>query len=99
MAERIVGQHADDGSGHCRLCTGGAQTGNYRWPCQTYLAAKRAAESRPGLDGSVRMGRPRETSPTGSHLVGRSARRLRGGDLPSGRRAGIDQRTDAGGSW
>jgi hypothetical protein len=43
MADTIIRQHADDGTGHCHRCTGGAQTGHYRWPCQTYLAAQRAA--------------------------------------------------------
>lgn len=54
MAERIVGQHTDDGSGHCRLCTSGAQTGNYRWPCQTYLAARGATDLR--IRGVARTG-------------------------------------------
>ncbi|MGH3586669.1 MAG: hypothetical protein ACRDQ0_10135 [Pseudonocardia sp.] len=45
MADAVIRQHADDGTGHCRVCTTGAQAGRYRWPCQTYLAAQRAVET------------------------------------------------------
>ncbi len=43
MAERLVAQHADDGTGHCRCCTSGAQTGRYRYPCDILLAVHEAA--------------------------------------------------------
>ena len=33
MAERLLVEHADDGFGRCRTCSGGAQTGRHRWPC------------------------------------------------------------------
>ncbi len=44
MPDDLVRQHANDGNGRCRLCTAGAQTGRYVWPCQTYRAAARAAD-------------------------------------------------------
>jgi hypothetical protein len=43
MAAAIIRQHADDGTGHCRVCTTGAQAGRHVWPCQTHLAAEQAA--------------------------------------------------------
>ena len=43
MAERLLTEHADDGHGRCRVCSSGAQTGRYRWPCATYLFAAEAA--------------------------------------------------------
>ena len=42
MAAAIVRQHADDSTGHCRICAEGAQAGRYTWPCLTYLAAQQA---------------------------------------------------------
>lgn len=45
MAAATMRKHANDGTGHCCLCTAGAQTGRYAWPCQTYLAAEEAAAS------------------------------------------------------
>jgi hypothetical protein len=33
MADRLEQQHADDGTGHCRSCSSGGQTGRYRHPC------------------------------------------------------------------
>lgn len=32
-AQKLLIEHTDDGTGHCRLCSGGAQTGRYVWPC------------------------------------------------------------------
>ena len=46
MAERLLAEHADDGSGRCRLCSSGAQAGHYQFPCAIRLAAADAAESR-----------------------------------------------------
>lgn len=43
MADRLVLDHANDGTGHCRLCSGGAQSGHYAWPCSLYRAATRVA--------------------------------------------------------
>ena len=39
MAQMLLPQHSDDGTGHCQLCTSGAQAGRHVWPYQTYLAA------------------------------------------------------------
>jgi hypothetical protein len=44
MAVALITQHADDGTGHCRRCTIGAQAGRHTWPCQTYMAAQQATE-------------------------------------------------------
>jgi hypothetical protein len=30
---RLLAEHTDDGTGHCRVCTSGAQTGRQLWPC------------------------------------------------------------------
>jgi hypothetical protein len=48
MVATTMRKHANDGTGHCRLCTAGAQTGCYAWPCQIYLAAEEAAASMTG---------------------------------------------------
>jgi hypothetical protein len=39
MADRLLAEHADDGSGRCRVCSSGALTGRYRWPCAIQRAA------------------------------------------------------------
>lgn len=41
-AERLITEHADDGSGRCKVCTGGPQAGRVRWPCRLYDYAIRA---------------------------------------------------------
>jgi hypothetical protein len=43
MAERLLADHADDGSGRCRVCSAGAQAGRYRWPCALHRAATDAS--------------------------------------------------------
>ena len=45
MAERLLAEHADDGSGRCRICSTGAQTGRYRWPCTIHRCASRAVST------------------------------------------------------
>jgi len=45
MAERLLAEHADDGSGRCRTCSGGGQTGHYRWPCTLHRCAALACET------------------------------------------------------
>jgi hypothetical protein len=40
----ILGQHRDDGTGHCRLCTDGGQAGRKTWPCRIHDAAHAATE-------------------------------------------------------
>jgi hypothetical protein len=42
MAERLLAQHVDDGTGRCAVCTRGSQTGRLAWPCQTQMAAAAA---------------------------------------------------------
>ena len=44
--DRLLRAHQDDGTGHCTICTAGAQTGRLVWPCQLYTAARTAAERR-----------------------------------------------------
>jgi penicillin-binding protein 2 len=41
--EASLSGHLAAGTGHCRQCTSGAQAGRHVWPCQTYLAACKAA--------------------------------------------------------
>jgi hypothetical protein len=43
--EQLLAQHVDDGTGHCRVCTAGGQTGHYRHPCVIQLAAEEARAS------------------------------------------------------
>jgi hypothetical protein len=33
MIDRLDPQHADDGTGHCRSCTSGGQSGRDKYPC------------------------------------------------------------------
>jgi len=42
MADRLLHKHLDDGTGHCRTCHGGAQSGHYRFPCIFLVAAAEA---------------------------------------------------------
>jgi hypothetical protein len=42
MIERLAPQHEDDGSGRCRSCSSGAQTGRYRYPCPIRVAVEEA---------------------------------------------------------
>jgi hypothetical protein len=42
LAERLLAQHVDDGTGRCAVCTAGSQTGRLAWPCQTHMAAAAA---------------------------------------------------------
>ncbi len=53
MPEDLMRKHADDGTARCRLCTAGAQTGRYVWPCQIYRAAKQAADLTARQQGTV----------------------------------------------
>lgn len=47
-AATLLDTHTDDGGGRCRVCTAGAQRGHSAWPCTLHVAARRAAELRPG---------------------------------------------------
>jgi hypothetical protein len=42
MVDRLEVQHSDDGSGRCRICSAGAQTGRYRYPCPIRVAVDEA---------------------------------------------------------
>jgi hypothetical protein len=53
MAERLLVEHADDGSGRCRCCTAGAQSGRYQFPCAIALAATDAGTSNQAGGGTV----------------------------------------------
>jgi hypothetical protein len=55
MADRLLAEHADDGSGRCRTCSAGAQTGRYRWPCAIQRAAVDANEP-DGVGGDTAIG-------------------------------------------
>jgi hypothetical protein len=46
MAEVLLDQHRDDGSGHCRVCTTGGQAGRPVWPCTTFAAAEAVVRQR-----------------------------------------------------
>lgn len=49
MAAILITLHSDDGTGHCRQCTSGAQAGRHVWPCQTYLAASSCRNDTVGI--------------------------------------------------
>jgi hypothetical protein len=42
MADRLESDHADDGTGHCRSCSCGGQTGRYTYPCDIRRAVDEA---------------------------------------------------------
>ena len=42
MADRLIVEHANDGTGRCRTCSTGGQAGRYRWPCALYCCATQA---------------------------------------------------------
>jgi hypothetical protein len=42
MAERLIAEHVDDGSGRCRGCPVGGQRGRHSWPCTLRMAAEEA---------------------------------------------------------
>ena len=43
----LLQEHRNDGTGHCRVCSSGGQTGRITWPCQLYGAAQAAVAGRP----------------------------------------------------
>jgi hypothetical protein len=52
MAARMLAEHTDDGSGHCRVC--GPQAARQVWPCPLLGLATRASEL--VRDGRLRGG-------------------------------------------
>lgn len=51
-ADKLLEAHRDDGTGHCRVCSAGGQTGRSTWPCQLYAAAH-AVSRGPAARGAV----------------------------------------------
>lgn len=50
LTERLLSEHIDDSTGHCRACPLGGQAGFHVWPCSIRDLAERAHE----LKGMVR---------------------------------------------
>lgn len=48
LAERLLAEHADDGTGHCRVCTAGPQAGRQKYPCRLREIAEQANTLLPG---------------------------------------------------
>jgi hypothetical protein len=46
LRDRLLVQHTDDGTGHCRTCAVGGQRGHYVWPCSIAAAARAAVPCR-----------------------------------------------------
>jgi hypothetical protein len=42
LAERLLAEHVQDGSGRCRVCADSVATGRRTWPCQLYQYARAA---------------------------------------------------------
>ena len=40
LADALLREHQNDGTGHCTVCSAGGQTWRYVWPCWTAIAAK-----------------------------------------------------------
>jgi hypothetical protein len=56
LPTQLLAVHRDDGTGHCRLCSGGGQTGRYTHPCTIRAAATAALalQGRGRRDGGSR---------------------------------------------
>lgn len=54
VAQRLLADHVDDGTGHCRRCPVGAQAGYQRWPCTLHDVGRSAVLLSPVPDESVR---------------------------------------------
>jgi hypothetical protein len=48
MAEKLLAEHRDDGTGHCRVCSNGGGAGRHVWPCPLYGLAEQASKCTPG---------------------------------------------------
>lgn len=48
LAERLLAEHIDDGTGRCRSCANGGQTGRCHWPCTLHSHARRAIDGPAG---------------------------------------------------
>jgi hypothetical protein len=49
--EKLLAEHVDDGTGHCRRCPLPGQRGFDSWPCIHHVAAALAAEQLPLVQG------------------------------------------------
>jgi hypothetical protein len=45
--DRLLAEHSDDGTGHCRVCTAGPQAGRRVWPCNLHGYATQARAATP----------------------------------------------------
>jgi hypothetical protein len=48
MAQRLLAEHRDDGTGHCQVCTAGPQAGRQVFPCRLRELAEEASKVTPG---------------------------------------------------
>jgi hypothetical protein len=46
MAQRLLAEHTDDGTGRCRVCSTGGQSGRFQWPCTLHRSAADAQAGR-----------------------------------------------------
>jgi hypothetical protein len=46
MAARMLAEHIDDSTGHCRVCTNGRQSGRHVWPCPLHGLALEASRQK-----------------------------------------------------
>ncbi|MGH3565444.1 MAG: hypothetical protein ACRDRH_05330 [Pseudonocardia sp.] len=53
LLRRLLDEHVDDGTGHCRVCAIGDQAGYRTWPCNIAGYMIRAAQIRPPPDPVV----------------------------------------------
>jgi hypothetical protein len=51
--KKLLADHVDDGTGHCRHCPLPGQRGFDSWPCIHHIAATLATERRPLIQGRV----------------------------------------------
>ena len=54
-ADRLLAEHADDGTGHCRTCPAGPQAGRTTWPCSIANYAVAARELAAGRRAGSRL--------------------------------------------
>jgi hypothetical protein len=47
VVARLLAEHVDDGTGHCRVCTAGAQAGRQKFPCRLREFAEQASDAMP----------------------------------------------------
>lgn len=76
MADRLLAQHVDDGTGRCTVCTGGSQSGRLAWPCQTQMAAA-AANAANEADGTPMIHPTRPVPPRPKSGAGAQSLRYR----------------------